>query len=155
MNIKGHSYQITAYAVGGTIDFKEYLKDIVVEQLEESRFDEVLEAYNHYCRENSYEEFLENDDEVFETYFGSMIDAVRATQYGNYNFADDYVKFNGYGNLDSFNQYEVINEILEDTSFHYYIIEWRENFEIINIEELIKNKDVILREAYELIKEGY
>lgn len=155
MNIQGHAYQLTAYEVGGAIDFKEYLKDIVKEQLEDCTLDEVIEAYNHYCRENSYEEFLENESETFEIYFDSMIEAVRATQYGNYNFADNYVRFNGYGNLDSYSEYEMINEMIEDTSFHNYIIEWREEFEIINIEELIEKEAEITLLAYDLISKGY
>ena len=155
MNIQGHAYQLTAYEVGGAIDYKAYLKDIVKEQLEESTFEEILEAYNHYCRENSYEEFLENDEELFETYFETMIEAVRATQYGKYNFADDYAKFNGYANLDSYSEYEVIKEILEDTNFHSYIIDWAEDFDFINIEELIEKEAEISLQAYELISKGY
>ena len=155
MNIQGHAYQLTAYEVGGAIDYKAYLRDIVKEQLEESTLEELLEAYNYYCRENEYEEFLENDEELFETYFETMIEAVRATQYGKYNFADDYVKFNGYANLDSYSEYEVIKEITEDTNFHDYLIDCREDFNLINIEELIEKEAEISLLTYDLISKGY
>ncbi len=155
MNIQEHAYQLTAYEVGGYIDFRAYLKDCVREQLEDTDFDTMLEAYNFYCGENSYEEFLNNDEELFETYFKNSLEAVRATHYGDYNFAHDYVKFNGYGNLDSYNDFEVELEILEDTSFHNYIIDWLEDFSFIDLRYLIDNKKEILKEAYNLVKQGY
>jgi len=37
--------------------------------------------------------------------------AVRAVQYGDYNINDDYVGFDGYGNLVSFNYREYIDEL--------------------------------------------
>lgn len=155
MKIQDHAYQLTAYENGFFIDYRSYLKDVVAEKLDEVDFETKLEAYNHYCAENSYEEFLNNDEELFEIYFKNSLEAVRATQYGDYNFAHDYVKFNGYGNLDSYDEYQVEMEILQDTSFHNYIIDWIEDFDFIDIEDLLENKEEILKEAYKLIKLGY
>ena len=36
------------------------------------------------------------------------MEAIRATYYGDYNYNDEYVKFNGYGNIDSYSEYERI-----------------------------------------------
>lgn len=58
-----------------------------------------------------YLEFWENDEEFFNTYFNSPMEAIRATYYGDYNYNDDYVRFNGYGNIDSYDEYEKNEEI--------------------------------------------
>lgn len=58
-----------------------------------------------------YLEFWENDEEFFNTFFSSPIEAVRATYYGNYSFMDDYVRFDCCGNLESFEEYEKNDEI--------------------------------------------
>ena len=56
-------------------------------------------------------EFFENDGDFFESFFENKLDAVRATFYGDYKFNDDYVRFDGYGNLESFSEYDMIEEI--------------------------------------------
>lgn len=56
----------------------------------------------------------ENDDEFFQIYFESeVMEAVRAISFGDYNYMDDYVRFNGYGNIESLSEYEWHQE-LED-----------------------------------------
>ena len=58
--------------------------------------------------------YYENDEYFFKEFFQDRVDeAVRATYYGEYNYMDDYVRFNAYGNLDSCNEYEYEKE-LED-----------------------------------------
>lgn len=60
--------------------------------------------------ENLY--FQENDEEFFNAYFENKpMEAVRATTYGDYNYTDEYVIFNAYGNLDTYSEYSVENEI--------------------------------------------
>ena len=59
-----------------------------------------------------------NDKEFFDYYFdGDVIEAVKAVCYGDYQYSDDYVKFDAYGNLESGNQWDVQQDILleEDT----------------------------------------
>ena len=57
-----------------------------------------------------YLEFWEYDGDFFESFFENKLDAVRATFYGDYKFNDDYVRFNGFGNLESFSEYDMIDE---------------------------------------------
>lgn len=48
------------------------------------------------------DEIESNDEDFFDTFFeGKPMEAVRASFYGNYRYADDYVWFNAYGNLES------------------------------------------------------
>lgn len=88
---------------------------------------------------NSELEFLsvwDNDNEFFDIFFGrEPMEVARAIQYGDYNFHDDYVMFNGYGNLVSYTGYEVeelltdhkeeiiesYNELVEDGSIEDYL----------------------------------
>lgn len=56
----------------------------------------------------------ENDDEFFQIFFESKVmEAVRAVSYGDYNYMDAYVRFNGYGNIESLSEREWHQE-LED-----------------------------------------
>lgn len=62
---------------------------------------------------NSYNgalEFLwtwENDEEFFNTFFfNNPYDVARVIHFGNYNYYDPYVRFDGYGNIESLEEYE-------------------------------------------------
>ena len=95
------------------------------------------------CLENL--DFWENDEEFFNTFFDNPMEAIRATYYGNYNYNDDYVKFNGYGNIDSYSEYERIEEIkdniddivenLVECYYNIYINEELENLILKLLEE--------------------
>jgi len=63
---------------------------------------------------DSYE-VHEFDDEFFNTYFESKPEeAARATFFGNIqNWMDEYIRFNGYGNLESLNGYQYHKELNE------------------------------------------
>ena len=68
-----------------------------------------LNSWNN-CLENL--DFWENDEYFFNTFFNNNpMEAIRATYYGDYNYNDEYVKFNGYGNIDSYSEYEKNEEI--------------------------------------------
>ncbi|MEX5585797.1 hypothetical protein, partial [Pseudomonas lurida] len=45
---------------------------------------------------------------------GKPMEAVRAVFYGDYRYTDDYVKFDGYGNLESASEYKVEEELKEN-----------------------------------------
>lgn len=53
-----------------------------------------------------------NDDDFFNTHFGDdKMEMVRAICYGEYDIKDDYVKFDGNGNLESHSEDEVTDEM--------------------------------------------
>lgn len=120
-------------------EIREYLlnnEEILLEVVSE------LNSWNS-CLENL--DFWENDEEFFNTFFDNPMDAIRATYYGNYNYNDDYVKFNGYGNIDSYSEYERIEEIkdsiddivdnLIECYYNIYINEELENLILESLEE--------------------
>lgn len=63
----------------------------------------------------SYEVY-EFDDEFFNTFFeGKPLEAARATYFGSIdNWNDEYIRFNGYGNLESLSDYAYEKELLEN-----------------------------------------
>ena len=94
-------------------------REEILEGIRSLSFEELLnlaqdiESYN-----GALEGWRINDKEFFDCYFdGDTLGAVRAVCYGTYNYSDDYVKFDAYGNLESGNQWDVQEDILleEDT----------------------------------------
>ena len=71
----------------------------------------IVRDINSYNGSLEHLDFYENDEEFFEMFFhNNPMEAVRASFYGHYNYSDDYVRFNGYGNLESFNEWGIIEE---------------------------------------------
>jgi hypothetical protein len=94
-------------------------RQAVLDHLNDLSNDELVRAHDQYC-ENSNDpdnEIYYNDEEFFNTFFSQVMDAVRAIAYGKYNYADEFVKFNGYANLETTNDpadWIDLSEIAED-----------------------------------------
>jgi len=64
----------------------------------------LITTWNEYCADECMEDYIHSNDEYFfEEMFEKADEAVWAVCFGNYDYEDDYVVFNGYGNLDTFN----------------------------------------------------
>lgn len=65
--------------------------------------EDLIGEWNEYQYEacSGDDAIYENDEYFFETHFTDMMTAIKAVYFGKYNFGHDYVKFNGYGNLDT------------------------------------------------------
>lgn len=76
--------------------------------------EELLNIVNEVNSYNGSLDFLaywENDEDFFNTFFSdNPMEVARATFYGDYKYFDPYVRFNGDGNLESFDEYELIEE---------------------------------------------
>lgn len=88
-------------------------KNTIVKEMKDyfaNNFDElvsVVREINGYDGSLEYLEAYENDEEFFSLFYESRVsEAVRAVSYGDYNYNDEYVKFNGYGNLETLTGYE-------------------------------------------------
>lgn len=95
------------------------------EQVERMTDSEKVEAWNQMCHDRNIpdDEIFSNDEEFFSTFFPDTMEAVRAVCFGEYRYQDEWVTFNGYGNLESSNdpaQFidddELINAIEENPS---------------------------------------
>lgn len=66
---------------------------------------------------NSYDGSLEdycyeiNDEDFFNVHFTEPMEAVRAAYFGEYQYSDDYVRFNAYGNLKSASTWDFEQEL--------------------------------------------
>jgi hypothetical protein len=87
---------------------------------------------------------MDNDGEFFNIYFdGKPMEAVRAAVYGDYHYTDDYVRFDGYGNLESLSEYDLESEMKDNIDeIIDLMIENRDNIDIpAEIEELLEEEE--------------
>ena len=71
----------------------------------------IVNEINSFNGSLDFLEYWENDEDFFNTFFAdNPMEVARATFYGNYKYCDPYVRFNGYRNLESFDEYELIKE---------------------------------------------
>lgn len=97
----------------------------------------LVELNNAYCQAANYldGEIYSNDDEFFEMFFSNnVIGAVRAVSYGSYNYSHEYVKFNGYGNLESFSYVSVDDLVELPQTIAEYAIENQSDFDMLDFE---------------------
>jgi hypothetical protein len=98
---------------------------------------ELVYAHNQMCQNLKYgdDEIYSNDEDFFNTFFDNrVLEAVRAVVYGDYNYSHDWVKFNGYGNLESTNypndfidEPQLIEDIINNPDDYYIEFEDEED----------------------------
>ena len=72
---------------------------------------EVVQAINSFNGELDFLQYWDNDEEFFNTFFyNDPMELARAIYYGDYNYSHDYVRFNGYGNLETTDRYGLVKE---------------------------------------------
>ena len=106
---------------------------------------EVVSEINSLNGSLNFLEYWNNDEEFFNTFFyNNPMEAARTSFFGNYDYSDEYVKFDGYGNLSSANEYEVeveykgyIDDIVNSLLEHYEEIDISDK-ELIKLIEEIK-----------------
>lgn len=96
---------------------------------------EKIAIYNEYCLEHgdSDKMLYDFDEEFFEMAFEGKepMEICRATFFGNItSWSDEYIRFNGYGNLESLSEYDAV-EVAEDHVNEIYEYEdvWNYNIE--------------------------
>ena len=103
----------------------------IIEEINCFDNDQMVQLNNEYCDQQNFpdDQIYSNDANFFaDVYGGDVMEAVRAVSYGDYNYTHDWVKFNGYGNLESMNVIdeddlcESIDTIAEEVAdnFHNY-----------------------------------
>lgn len=94
----------------------ENLKKQIVSEINAMSQNDLINLNNTFASEvqsNYDNQIFNNDEEFFYTFFDNrVISAVQCVCYGNYRYSDNLVKFNGYGNLESFN-YMSQNDLCE------------------------------------------
>ena len=105
---------------------------------------------------NSYDNRLDNldyeynDEEFFSTYYnGNPYELARAISYGSYEFTDEYVKIDVYGNLESISE-STFNDLVEE--YKEEII--TEYLDIIEEDNFYFKEDKVYKIIQDLKNEG-
>ena len=87
------------------------LREYLLNDVEELR--NVVSEINSWNGCLDWLEFWENDEYFFELFYSGIngLEIARAIYYGNYRYNEDYVRINAYGNLESYTEYEMIEEM--------------------------------------------
>ena len=87
------------------------LREYLLNDVEELR--DVVNELNGWNGCLDYLEFFENDEYFFESFYSGMngLEIARAIYYGDYNYNDDYVRINSYGNLESYTEDEMVEKM--------------------------------------------
>ena len=75
---------------------------IEIKELTETQ---MMNLHNQFCEsaKSVYDMIFENEEEFLNTFFSNDLNGlVRAINFGNYEYMHDYVKFDGYENLETF-----------------------------------------------------
>jgi hypothetical protein len=105
--------------------------DEVYDYLKNLATSDLVNFHNNYCIENGYsdDEINFNDEEFFELFFANnVMGAIRAISYGEYNYTDTYIKFNGYANLETSDNAE---EWIDITKLTNDALENPNNYDIV------------------------
>lgn len=131
---------------------KEQLKNYLINDVSSEEALQLIQEFNSWDGRFDGFDVWENDEEFFDTFFSNsnVMELVRAMHFGDYNFYDDLVGFNAYGNLTSYSYYDyledfkacylndVIDSIIEFMNNNYFyftdeiktiIEEWEESQE--------------------------
>lgn len=144
--MKNTALLLTQYEKYGVIGEDEYIENYINEELEVDA--SMIGYYNEYLANNGYETYFDDLNEVL--YGFEPLEVARMTFYGNFKFAEDYHKFNGYGNIDSFSEYEIIREMKNDRDFLEWYIEENDliDFEDPEVIEVIEAANKLLKMGY-------
>ncbi len=103
--------------------------DFFLEKWNELADEDKISCFNGYASEYEPDEQLFNfDEEFFNSFFSSPLDAVRSCFFGNIeSWSDEYIKFNGYANLESLstNQAAALADNYTKDIFRHFEF-WRE-----------------------------
>lgn len=117
------------------MEYREYLEDYVLNELSDN---ELLPIYNELLDNLGYcdDRVFDNDDDFLNEMFTSPSEAVAAALYGNYSYTDEFVKFDGYANLESGNY---LTDLVDKDTF-LNLLEDAE-YNINEYEECYKNEE--------------
>ena len=79
-------------------------------------------------------------------------DILRLGYYSENIYSSDYIRYNGYGNLEGVSEYELIREAKDDSDFMDWLTENSDNDAVQNV---LDDKDIIIQAALYLVSEGY
>ncbi len=148
--IDHHAFMATQYEQYGSIDFKAYMHEVIFDNMDD---DDILRKYCEYLQENDPDN-APFDQDLLNDYLSGMDpeDILRLGYFAKDLYTSDYLRFNGYGNLEGVSDYDLINEAKDDDDF----LDWlSENSDNDAVQEAMDDKDIIIEGALYLVSEGF
>lgn len=139
---------LTQYDRFGTVGKDEYFENFIDEELDVDL--DMLNDYNEYLSDLGYEPYYMMD-ELEDILAGcSHIEVIRMTYFGKFNFADEIFQFNGYGNIDTFSEGQIIREMREDRDFLKWYVEQNDliDFDSEKVQNDIEDANTLLAIGY-------
>lgn len=108
-------------------------KQEVKNYLENLSVNELVHIHNRYCESvNCMNDWIYSNDKYFfaDFFSGKLMDLAKAISFGDYRYQDDFVKFDAYENLNSLDEYYVVNaididaiakDIIENPNYYYSV----------------------------------
>lgn len=110
------------------------LDEIKSAMVEKEDLMSIISDINSYDGSFDDVQWWENDEDFFNTYYADdIMGAVRAVCYGEYNFTDEYVKINAYGNLETTNYIQDELEEYVDEIVDHLVEDWDEFKDTIDL----------------------
>jgi hypothetical protein len=97
-------------------EIEKYQVEQIIEVINQLDYNELITLNNEFCEAANYpdNEIFYNGEDFYNDFFGDKpIQLARAIFYGDFNFSHDYIIFNGYGNLETFADYNIINNLAD------------------------------------------
>lgn len=114
-------------------------RDAILDEIKEAMVEKedlmsIISDINSYDGNFDDIQWWENDEDFFDTYYADdIMGAVRAVCYGEYNFTDEYVRINAYGNLETTNYIQDELEGYVDEIVDHLVENWDEFKDTINL----------------------
>ena len=90
--------------------------ELFEEAMNDLSTDELITIYNNTER---FEDIFYFEEDFFENMFATKMDAAMATSLGTVDWSDEYIQFDGYGNLESLSDYDARQKVLDNLSEIY------------------------------------
>jgi hypothetical protein len=103
----------------------------VINLINEMDSQELIQLNNEYCESINAvdDQVFSNDEDFLNTFFYNNPDSLaRAISYGEYHYSHNFVRFNGYGNLESFDYFDTDDLIELVPTMAEYISERFQDF---------------------------
>ena len=148
-----HAYMLTQYAKGGAVGMEELKEYAAAECLE----DEIVTVgmINEYLEDNNYmDDYIYSFDEIDDVLSGMQpFEIIRMAYFGSISWNDDYFRFNGYGNIETVNDYTIKNEY--ETDVKRWMIDTENYIDNTPAADVLENADVIIETCNKLIANGF
>lgn len=118
------------------------LEEYIERAIEKMDNEEVIDLWERYCDENNCVDdgIYNNDSMTINDFFvGSPYDAILSVVLGDWRSADNYFRFNRYGNIESFNYWNDDNSPIDLDA----LVDW------------LADDGIDAAEAYDLLPEEY